>query len=55
MKWNGYMKIVKKMIKYSTLSLIIIFIFGFVFFGYTKLSMKIEIKNSNNVSLYDTS
>ena len=47
------MKIVKKMVKYSILLLFIIFVFGFIFFGYTKLSMKIEIKNANNVSLYD--
>jgi len=46
-------KIVKKMVKYSILLLFIIFVFGFIFFGYTKLSMKIEIKNANNVSLYD--
>ena len=47
------MKTFKKIIKYSILFSIIIIIFGFVFFGYSKLSEKIEIKNANNISLYD--
>lgn len=47
------MKLVKKIMKYSIIFLLILFIFSFIFYGYSKLSMKIEIKNSNNVSLYD--
>ena len=47
------MKLVKKIIKFSILFLFVLFIFSFIFYGYSKLSMKIEIKNANNISLYD--
>ena len=47
------MKLFKKVIKISILLFIFIFIISFVFFGYTKLSTKIEIRNANNISLYD--
>ena len=47
------MKIFKKIIKFSFLFFLIVFIFGFIFFGYSKLSVKIEIKNANNIALYD--
>jgi membrane peptidoglycan carboxypeptidase len=47
------MKIVKKIIKFSFLFIIIFLIFSFAFFGYSKLSLKVEIKNANNITLYD--
>ena len=47
------MKMLKKIIKYTILFSIILLIFGFVFFGYSKLSVKVEIKNANNITLYD--
>ena len=47
------MKLFKKIIKLSLLFIVIIFVIGFSFFGYTKLSAKIEIRNANNISLYD--
>ena len=47
------MKILKKIIKYSFLISLIIFVIGFIYLGYTKLSVKVEIKNTNNISLYD--
>ena len=47
------MKILKKIIKYSILISLIIFVIGFIYLGYTKLSVKVEIKNTNNISLYD--
>ena len=47
------MKLVKKIVKFSILFLLILFVFSFIFYGYSKLSMKIEIKNANNISLYD--
>ncbi len=47
------MKIIKKIIKLSIAVIVILFIFSFAFFGYSKLSMKLEIKNANNISLYD--
>jgi len=47
------MKIIKKIIKFTFLFIIIFLIFGFAFFGYSKLSLKVEIKNANNITLYD--
>ena len=47
------MKMLKKIIKYTILFSVILLIFGFVFFGYSKLSVKVEIKNANNITLYD--
>ncbi len=47
------MKLIKKIVKFSILFLLILFVFSFIFYGYSKLSMKIEIKNANNISLYD--
>lgn len=47
------MKLFKKIIKISIVFSIIIFIIFFSLFGYSKLSIKVEIKNANNISLYD--
>ncbi len=47
------MKIIKKTIKYLLLLFIIIIGLLFTFYGYSKLTLKLEIKSGNNVSLYD--
>ena len=47
------MKIFKKIIKYSLIFSFLLFIICFGLFGYSKLSMKVEIRNANNISLYD--
>lgn len=47
------MKMFKKIIKYMLLIFIIVSIVSFIIFGYSKLSVKVEIKNANNISLYD--
>ena len=47
------MKILKKIIKFTFLFIIIFLVFGFAFFGYSKLSLKVEIKNANNITLFD--
>lgn len=47
------MKIFKKIIKFTFLFIILFLVFGFAFFGYSKLSLKVEIKNANNITLYD--
>ena len=47
------MKIVKKIIKYVCIFSLIIFVVSFFTYGYSKLSLKLEIKNANNISLYD--
>lgn len=47
------MKIFKKILKLGCLIGVLFFIFGLSFYGYSKLSTKLEIKNANNISLYD--
>ena len=47
------MKLLKKIIKISFFSLVLVFVFSFIFYGYSKLSIQLEIKNANNISLYD--
>ncbi len=47
------MKYLKKILKYSFVFCILIIIISFIYFGYSKLSVKVEIKNTNNISLYD--
>ncbi len=47
------MKIFKKIIKYIFIFSLIIFVVSFFTYGYSKLSLKLEIKNANNISLYD--
>ena len=47
------MKLFKKIIKFTILFSLILLVFGFIFFGYSKLSVKVEIKNANNITLYD--
>lgn len=47
------MKIIKKAIKYLLLLFIIIIGLLFTFYGYSKLTLKLEIRSGNNVSLYD--
>ena len=47
------MKLLKKIIKFSFFSLVLVFVFSFIFYGYSKLSIQLEIKNANNISLYD--
>lgn len=47
------MKLFRRIIKYSFLLFFVVFSLSFVFYGYSKLSIKLEIKNANNISLYD--
>lgn len=47
------MKIIRKIFKVMFLFCLLLFAFGFTFFGYSKLSVKLEIKNANNITLYD--
>ena len=47
------MKLLKKMLKISLFLFIVIFIIMFSTYGYSKLSVKLEIKNANNITLYD--
>lgn len=47
------MKWLKKVVKLFFLVVLLLFIFSFTFYGYSKLSMKLEIKNANNITLYD--
>lgn len=47
------MKIFKKILKLGSLIGVLFFIFGLSFYGYSKLSTKLEIRNANNISLYD--
>ena len=47
------MKIFKKLLKFLFFILIILFILGFSIYGYSRVSSKLEIKNANNISLYD--
>ncbi len=53
MKWNDKMKIIKRIIKTLLLILIVILGISFIFYGYSKLTLKLEIRNSNNIYLYD--
>ncbi len=48
------MKIFKKALKFLFFIFLIIFILGFSFYGYSRISVKLEIKNANNISLYDS-
>ena len=47
------MKIFKRIIKFTVVFSILFFIISFLTYGYSKLSVKLEIKNANNISLYD--
>ncbi len=47
------MRLFKKIIKISSLFMITFFIISFILYGYSKLSVNLEIKNANNISLYD--
>ena len=47
------MKTIKKIIKFNLFFLILLFTIGISIYGYGKLSDKLEIKNANNISLYD--
>ena len=47
------MKIIKKIIKLFIVVIVVLFVFAFTFYGYSKLSLNLEIKNANNITLYD--
>ena len=47
------MKIFKKLLKFLFFLFLILFILGFSIYGYSRVSSKLEIKNANNISLYD--
>lgn len=47
------MKIFKKLLKFLFFVFLILFILGFSIYGYSRVSSKLEIKNANNISLYD--
>ncbi|MBR1385734.1 MAG: PBP1A family penicillin-binding protein [Bacilli bacterium] len=47
------MKIFRRIMKFVILSSIILFVLFFGLYGYSKLSMKLEIRNANNIALYD--
>ena len=47
------MKIFKKIIKLFIVVIVVLFVFSFTFYGYSKLSLNLEIKNANNITLYD--
>ncbi len=49
------MKLLKKIIKISVFSLIIGLTLGLAVYGYGQVSVKLEIKSANNISLYDQS
>ena len=44
------MKYLKKILKYSFVFCILIIIISFIYFGYSKLSVKVEIKNTKDSS-----
>ena len=48
------MKFVKKVGKFLFFVFFLLFILGFSLYGYSKVSSKLEIKNANNISLYDS-
>ena len=47
------MKLIKKFFKYSFLLAVLVFLVGFSYFAYTKLSHKLEITSANNISMFD--
>ena len=47
------MKIFKKLLKFLFFVFLILFILLFSIYGYFRVSSKLEIKNANNISLYD--
>lgn len=47
------MKILKKLFKFLVFTFLLLFILGFSLYGYSRVSTKLEIKNANNISLYD--
>ena len=47
------MRMVRKILKMFFLFSVVIFIILFSIYGYSKLTLKLEIKNANNISLYD--
>lgn len=48
------MKIFKKLFKFLFFTFLLLFILGFSLYGYSRVSSKLEIKNANNISLYDS-
>lgn len=49
------MKLLKKFLKFFFCLFFLLFILGFSLYGYSRVSSKLEIKNANNISLYDSS
>lgn len=49
------MKLLKKLLKFFFCLFFLLFILGFSLYGYSRVSSKLEIKNANNISLYDSS
>ena len=47
------MKLLKKIFKFLFFVFLLFFILGFSLYGYSRVSTKLEIKNANNISLYD--
>ena len=47
------MRFLKKLFKFLTITSVILLILGFSLYGYSRVSSKLEIKNANNISLYD--
>ena len=47
------MKIIKKLVKFFVVLIVVLFITSISLYEYSKLSPKIEIKNANNITLYD--
>lgn len=47
------MRFLKKLFKFLTITSIILLILGFSLYGYSRVTSKLEIKNANNISLYD--
>ena len=48
------MKLIKKLFKFLSFCFLILFIIGFSLYGYARVSTKLEIKETNNISLYDS-
>lgn len=49
------MKTLKNTFKFLFFIFLLLFILGFSFYGYSRVSTKLEIKSANNISLYDSS
>jgi len=48
------MKFLKKVGKFLFFVFFLLFVLGFSLYGYSRVSSKLEIKNANNISLYDS-